>query len=496
MTTISAGVAVAASWRSSASTSPDPSSSPTLGRHHAFRAFSSAILAALGAGPATPASGTAAVPATAPTGGVADVALALKNALENSTSPDAVTGLLASVQSALAQAGQALSAAGYSSDAIQSYAARFENALADRLDALAGQAAGAPAPAAAAPAPATPTASPPVATPASAAAALPVSAPVSPAPPATSATPATPSTPAATATVPVATTTPTAGSGALAADYRLTESGAIDLLTTDGSVVHIGFRSSEGGSLVGASATGAAGIAAYAAVSSYANTRFTVSVQGSLSTDELKAVNDVLGQVNTLATQFFSGNVAQAFASASALNVDPTEIAGVSLKLSESASLRLVSVGDAPTPAAATTGDSAAGTPAAAAPPTLSLPASAATAQSTTATDSATTTTNVADPSAATPAAALPADQGATLLDYLTKVLDAIGTDSQSGSVTFSAKAKLELLATTVGAASLTPDESAAAGLLKRIAAATAPAGASAPGTATAVGAPVGQATA
>ena len=232
------------------------------------------------------------------------------------------------------------------------------------------------------------------------------------------------------------------------------------LQTTQGDIVQINFRNSTGGSVTGVSANAAAGLAAYAAVGSYASTRFSVSVQGNLNADEVKAINAVLGQVDTLATQFFSGNLAQAFASAASLGADPKEIAGFALHLSESTALSLASVGDGgPAPASAAP---AAPDPSVAAP--VTAPALAA------------PVTVSADPTGGTTTPLAPSSTGggvSSLLDYLQQVFDTLGATTTSGTVTFSAKAKIELLASAVSAASITPQESAAASLLKSVAAAT-----------------------
>ncbi len=426
----------------SASRSSAAAAVPALTRDRAFTVVSGAILGALGAS-GTSGDGTG--------GRVGDVALALKNALENpAAAGDVVGNLLNSVQSALAQASKTLSDAGFSSDAIQTFVTQFTTALSDQLNVLANQAAAGSvtaAPAAPAPAIAAPPAVPP---------------------------------PAATSPAPVVAPAPalTASSGAYAASFRQTDSGTLQLQTTEGDIVTIGFRNSQGASAVGASASGAAGLAAYASVSSFASSRFTISVQGSLNADELKAINDVLGQVNTLASQFFSGNVSQAFASAATLGVDPKEIAGLALSLTERTSLTLVTVGDPATPPVADGSLPASSTTPAAAGAATD-PAATATASATAAAPASSTPTPVVsaptpDPAAAAPSAPVSVGGGvSSLLDYVQQVLNALGTSTSSGSVTFSAKAKIELLVSAVGAASITPLESTAAGLLKGVAAAT-----------------------
>jgi len=471
MATITASIAVATGWRSFAPASLDTTTgTPALTRDRAFTAFAGSILGALGSS----------ADASAGSGNrVNDVAQALKNALQNSTSGDAVGSLLGTIQAALSSASQSLGAAGFGSDAVQSLVTDFKNALSDQLNALAGSSspaasAASPDATAASASAADPTA---VATPAPTPAATPAttSATTSAATPtATSAT--TPATAPATSpasSTPAASPTAATGSSAFTASYRVTESGTLELVTTEGDVVKIGFRSSEGGSATGVSANGAAGLATYAAISSYASTRFSVSVQGSLNADELKAVNDVLGQINTLASQFFSGNVSQAFASAAALNVDPNEIAGVALKLSERVSLRLATVGDPGTgPGGASSAPAAgAGSAAATAPDATTTPADPTTTDPSSSASTASTPSATSTP--ATPTTTSVGGGVSSLLSYLQQVLDVLGTTTTSGSVTFSAKAKLELLSSAVGAAALDPTEASAASLLKNVVGAT-----------------------
>jgi len=474
MATITASIAVATGWRSFAAASLDTTTgTPALTRDRAFTAFAGSILGALGSS----------ADASAGSGNrVNDVAQALKSALQNSTSGDAVGSLLGTIQAALSSASQSLGAAGFSSDAVQSLVTDFKNALSDQLNALAGSSSPAASPATPDPTAASASAADPtvVATPAPTPATTPATTPAA-TPTATSAT--TPATAPATSpasSTPAAGPTAATGSSAFTASYRVTESGTLELVTTEGDVVKIGFRSSEGGSATGVSANGAAGLATYAAISSYASTRFSVSVQGSLNADELKAVNDVLGQINTLASQFFSGNVSQAFASAAALNVDPNEIAGVALKLSERVSLRLATVGDPGTgPSGASSAPAAgAGSAAATAPEATTTPADpTATPADPTTTDPSSSASTASTPSGtSTPATPTTTSVGggvSSLLSYLQQVLDVLGTTTTSGSVTFSAKAKLELLSSAVGAASLDPTEARAASLLKNVVGAT-----------------------
>jgi hypothetical protein len=468
MTSMTASVA-AATAQSTASAAATAAAGPTpaLGRDRAFTAFASAILGALGAssaGSSTPAGG----------GRVSAVALALENALEGSGgSSSTVGGLLSSVQNAIAQASQSLGQAGFSTSAIQHFATQFVAALSHRLDVLASQAANqdpSPAATAASAAPAVATV-PAAAAPAAASAATGATAAAAAGPPATTTSTVNPTASAAAGAATAATITTTggsstttssgattSGSGAFEASYQLSENGSVKLVTTDGAVVRIAFGTSRDGASTGASATAAAGIAAYLSASSYASGGFRISVQGSLSAADQQAVNAVLGQVGTLASQFFAGDFTQAFASAAALNIDPAEIAGVAVKLNESLSLDLASVagGGAATPAA-----SAAPAATAAAPASLNV-APAAAASSTSGTAAATSGAGDATGGGVT-----------TLFDYLEKLLAELGTTTTGDTVSVAARAKLHLLAATISQSAVTADERAAASFLQGVVGAT-----------------------
>ncbi len=128
------------------------------------------------------------------------------------------------------------------------------------------------------------------------------------------------------------TGTPTVSSASTAAGYLSRESESLQITTADGDRVTIRFRQQDIVAVAGAApaADGASGSQA-AAISSG---RLQISVRGSLSSDELKAIDDLVSQVDALATQFFSGNLQDAFNSAAALGADPSQIAQFSLHLS------------------------------------------------------------------------------------------------------------------------------------------------------------------
>jgi hypothetical protein len=94
-------------------------------------------------------------------------------------------------------------------------------------------------------------------------------------------------------------------------------------------------------------------------------------------------------------------------------------------------------------------------------------------------TDGGSTTSTPATPPATTPSGSSSSSGSAgdsvlqAIYAYLQQVIQTLGNDTTSGSVTITAKAKLDLLAGAVVGASLTVKESSAAGLLQSITAAT-----------------------
>ncbi len=62
---------------------------------------------------------------------------------------------------------------------------------------------------------------------------------------------------------------------------------------------------------------------------------FELRVEGDLNADELTAINDLLGQVNDLADEFYNGDLGAAFESAMALNFDADEISGFALDMKQ-----------------------------------------------------------------------------------------------------------------------------------------------------------------
>lgn len=115
------------------------------------------------------------------------------------------------------------------------------------------------------------------------------------------------------------------------------ERGAIDLVTAEGDRVSIRFRSKEvvAGSVT--QATSSDGTTTTAAKSSvFSRGGMKIEVDGDLNEDEQKAIGDLLGKVDDIATKFFSGDVQAAFSAAGSLGVDSDQIAGYRMNLTYS----------------------------------------------------------------------------------------------------------------------------------------------------------------
>ena len=231
------------------------------------------------------------------------------------------------------------------------------------------------------------------------------------------------------------------GSGtSVAAQATLTQrqKATIELVTAEGDIVKLSFRSRTSSSVdLAAAATVGGAVAGTAGYTTINSSRLSIEVQGNINADEAAAIGDVLNQVETLANQFFAGDVAQAFASAAALHIDSAQLASVALQLGVKQSIQATAVGE--TAPAAPTDPVASTSP---------LPSSASTVPVPVA------STPVALPVVATPAAAPAAAPGTTVLqDFLAQVLKFTGGGESNQALAFNARAKLELLVAAIHAA-------------------------------------------
>ena len=117
--------------------------------------------------------------------------------------------------------------------------------------------------------------------------------------------------------------------------YASASSFSFQLTTADGDKVTISASSSKAFSSQYTKGVGA-GSSVEAMNASYSATRAsTWSVQGDLNEQEMQAIEDLLGQVNQLAGDFFAGNLDEAFNQALALGYDQEQITAFSLNLTQ-----------------------------------------------------------------------------------------------------------------------------------------------------------------
>ena len=272
------------------------------------------------------------------------------------------------------------------------------------------------------------------------------------------------------------------------------ESGAIDLVTAEGDRVSIRFRTKEVVSGSVTQSTAADGTSSTATKGSvFSRGGVKIEVNGDLNADEQKAIGDLLGKVDDIATQFFSGDVQAAFSAAGSLGVDSDQIAAYRLNLTYSRKIAAYgavasvpvstqapassSAGDgttsstgAVTGSTSTTGStsvpsSAGGTSTASdnssgasasdpspagSTPTTSTTTDAGDSGSGAAGSGTSGTKATGDTSATPPASTAPASAQKTILDFINDALSKLGSVSGAGRVSFSTHWKMSVLVTAL----------------------------------------------
>lgn len=118
-------------------------------------------------------------------------------------------------------------------------------------------------------------------------------------------------------------------------EYGRAREFSFELTTKEGDKVTIKATSSEGFSLeTGRAVRGNNSVGALNG--SYSSSEsFSLNIEGDLNEEELGAINDLLGRVNDLAGQFFSGNLDMAFEQAINLGYDDEQIGSFALNLAQ-----------------------------------------------------------------------------------------------------------------------------------------------------------------
>lgn len=358
-----------------------------------------------------------------PTGGVQDIASALSSALSAglASGQDLAPQLTQTVDNALDQVSQQLEAQGVSPDHVAKLVARFRQDLANAVNSAAAAAANGGAA----------TSVNTAATNGSA----------------SGATTGTSTATSATPTAGVSASSSSANSVATSLSELATvrESETLTIQTTDGAQVTLRFRAR--GAELGTSQTQPDGSTSTAGAL-FASSKFQVEVSGNLSSADLTAINNIVSQVDSLATQFFSGDVQDAFAAAANIGADPSEIAGFSLQMSYSAT----SYQQSSTATAPSTTNTAA--PVVTNPTTTGQAgtASAAAANTNGTSTSAVTTPTPASTTPATAAPAATATPQQVIANFLQNALAKLGGSANGSGTTLSARWGFQLLAVALPA--------------------------------------------
>jgi|GEM_PF-441484 len=117
-------------------------------------------------------------------------------------------------------------------------------------------------------------------------------------------------------------------------EYGRAREFSFELTTKEGDKITIKAASSEG--LAVEARAGRGNNSSSALNASYSSSQsFSLSIEGDLNEAELGAINDLLGQVNDLASQFFDGNLDVAFDQAMNMGYDAEQIGSFSLNLAQ-----------------------------------------------------------------------------------------------------------------------------------------------------------------
>lgn len=364
-----------------------PGTSHAVGGPAALRVASREVMAALGGsaettGPSRTTPGYGPVDAS----GLGAVAKALRAALERAApnGADPVPGLLAQIESGLANATAALARLGLADDAIESAIGEFRARVGGLIDASVG------------------------------------------------------------ASAPVATSLT-----AVSAQQVRKERASLQLVTQDGDVVHIRYRS-RAAERLDIAAMGSAGVTAVSAQAhSSSSAHLKLDVRGELDAGELAAIEDFLAQVDGLAKDFFAGDVEQAFATGAALKLDAGELAAFSIRLSVSERTSIRAVDQRPQTPAPRYPAAAVAAPAPVQAGTLT-PASAADVSATGNAARASPQAAPAEAGAITPAAHTPPSVHDTIRSFVRRAVQAADAPLAIGRIEVGWAAKLRFVAEAI----------------------------------------------
>lgn len=124
---------------------------------------------------------------------------------------------------------------------------------------------------------------------------------------------------------------------ATSAKVTTKERGVLEIHTLEGDVVKIDFRNSTSVRLGSSESPDGMQSSLKVRISEHTS----LQVEGDLNPAELAAIGDLVRKVDSLANEFFAGDVEQAFAAAADLQIDGSQLADYSLRLSMSQKVRI-----------------------------------------------------------------------------------------------------------------------------------------------------------
>ncbi|MGB5261922.1 MAG: hypothetical protein WBO34_15565 [Gammaproteobacteria bacterium] len=129
--------------------------------------------------------------------------------------------------------------------------------------------------------------------------------------------------------------------------YRRSERTTLQIKTQEGDTVRLKIKASESLSVAAGQAEDGETFSGVE-LQALSRTRISFKVKGELNEQEMGAIQAVIAQAGTMAEDFFSGNLDDAFATASALEIDATQLANIRIRMKTSEQLTYPTSGALP----------------------------------------------------------------------------------------------------------------------------------------------------
>lgn len=115
--------------------------------------------------------------------------------------------------------------------------------------------------------------------------------------------------------------------------YRRSERTTLYIRTREGDVVRLKFRSREALKLESSRTSDGESVRTELELSAKSKSTLSVQVRGNLNAEELAAIQSAIEQAGVIAEEFFAGDLAAAFDSVAALDIDGSQLARVTLNV-------------------------------------------------------------------------------------------------------------------------------------------------------------------